>query len=113
MCVRISFHKIPLPINLYTHKNIFQDHNARQLPVWCLHFIAKNYVTFQSRQEFSKMTGNDLAFVEKHQWPPISYLQELARYEAELAQYEAQQKKCVIMWYAINIADVFVQVYFL
>ena len=111
--MRISFHKKSLSTNVYIYKNIFQDHNARQLPIWCLHFIAKNYATFQSRQEFSKLTGNDLAFVEKHQWPPSSYLQELARYEAERAEYEAKQKKCVIMWFAIRVADVFVQVYFL
>ena len=81
----------------YMHTIIFQDHNAIQLPNWCLHFIAKNFGFFEPREEFSKLTADELAFVKEHRWPPTSYLAELARYEAESAQYEAQQKKCIMM----------------
>ena len=80
-----------------------QDHNSKQLPNWCLHLIAKNYAFFKSRQEFSRLTGDDLLFVEEHQWPPISYLQELAEYEAECARAHVKaRRKCIIMWYEID-----------
>ena len=82
---------------------ILQDHNSKQLPNWCLHFIAKNYAFFKSRQEFSRLTGDDLVFVEEHKWPPISYLQELSEYEAERARAQDKaRRKCIIMWYAID-----------
>ena len=78
---------------VYRSSTTLQDHNAKQLPNWCLHFIANNYEFFESRDEFWELTADHLAFMEVHQWPPISYHQDLARYKAESARYEAQRKK--------------------
>ena len=69
----------------------FQDHNAKQLPKWCLRFIAKNYEKFKSRPEFEELTDDHRAFVEEHQWPPLSYTR-------DLEQYQAARKKCTVMW---------------
>ena len=43
-----------------------QLHNAQQLSTWCLYFIANNYATFSKRPEFSLLTGDNLAFVNKY-----------------------------------------------
>ena len=76
---------------IYNQSCYFQDHNAKQLPNWCLHFIARNYARFKSRPEFSSLKEEDRIFVEEHQWPPLSY-------QHDLAQYRAAQRKCNVMW---------------
>jgi hypothetical protein len=50
-----------------------QLHGASQLSAWCLHFISSNYVIFKDKEDFSKLTGENLDYVNQHQWPPLSY----------------------------------------
>ncbi|KAL5497563.1 hypothetical protein EMCRGX_G014056 [Ephydatia muelleri] len=57
-----------------------QLHNANQLSAWCLHFISSNYAEFSSKPEFSLLTGDNLAYVQTHQWPPVSYLEAMEEY---------------------------------
>lgn len=33
------------------------------------------------RDDFKKLVDENLAYVEEHQWPPVSYLKELAAYK--------------------------------
>ncbi len=58
-----------------------QRHNAHQLAAFCLHFIAKSYGPFSKRPEFSLLVNENLEYVEKHQWPPVSYWIALEDYE--------------------------------
>ena len=69
-------------------------HNAEQLEKWCLHFISSNYQAFKRRTEFSQLTGSTLEHVEEHQWPPVSYLKEVEKYEKRIAE---RGGKCVVM----------------
>ena len=58
-----------------------QFHNAQQLSAWCLHFISSNYLVYESKEEFSLITGDNLAHIHEHQWPPISYLKAMEEYK--------------------------------
>jgi hypothetical protein len=58
-----------------------QRHNAHQLAAFCLHFIAKSYGPFSKRPEFSLLVNENLEYVEKHQWPPVSYWIALEEYD--------------------------------
>lgn len=58
-----------------------QQHNAPQLAQFLLHFIATNYQPMKKRKEFENVQGENLRYVEEHQWPPLSYLKALEEYE--------------------------------
>jgi len=55
------------------------------------------------RPEFTTIKGEALAFIEENQWPPKSYLQELAKYETDMKAYREEidgssdDSKCVLM----------------
>uniref|UniRef100_A0A8W8N4J3 BTB domain-containing protein n=1 Tax=Magallana gigas TaxID=29159 RepID=A0A8W8N4J3_MAGGI len=68
--------------------------NAEQLSKWCLHFISTNYIAFKKRKEFSLLTGRNKKHVEEHRWPPLSYLQDVKRYEKEIKK---KGEKCSIL----------------
>ena len=74
-----------------------QMHNAHQLSAWCLHFISTNYMAFTARPEFSLLQGDNLAFVEEHQWPPKSYLTAVDEYEKKYMKSMAGKDKCRVM----------------
>jgi Rho family protein len=59
-------------------------YNADQLSGWCLHFIASNYTVFEKRSEFHQLEGDNKKHIEEHRWPPLSYLKEVSKYEAEM-----------------------------
>jgi Rho family protein len=61
------------------------------LEKWCLHFISTNYSCFKKRPEYPLLAGENLEFVEKHQWPPLSYLKAVEEYKKET------DEKCSIM----------------
>ena len=71
-----------------------QQHNATQLERWCLHFIASNYLAFVRRPEFGQLKDENIEYVEKNRWPPVSYLKAVEQYEKEMA---ARGKNCAIM----------------
>lgn len=58
-----------------------QQHNAPQLAQFCLHFIASNFQPMKKRKEFVELEGENLKYVEDHQWPPLDYLKALEEYE--------------------------------
>jgi len=62
--------------------HLAQECEAKQLAAFCLHFVSANYIPMQKRKEFENLKGANKAYVEEHQWPPKSYLEELAKYEA-------------------------------
>ena len=57
-----------------------QLHNAQQLSGWCLHFVSSNYAVFEGKEEFSLITGDNLAYVNEHRWPPLSYYHAVEEY---------------------------------
>ncbi|CAF1620758.1 unnamed protein product, partial [Didymodactylos carnosus] len=69
-----------------------QKHNANQLADFCLHFISQNYEPMSKRSEWNLLTGRNLEFIEKHRWPPLSYLQQIGEYEKMVAGTEHSDK---------------------
>lgn len=69
-----------------------QLHNAQQLSAWCLHFISSNYLVYESKEEFSLITGDNLAHVCEHQWPPISYFKAMEEYKKEYGGEEEREE---------------------
>lgn len=50
------------------------------------------------REEFSLLTGDNLKHVEENQWPPVSYLKQLAEYEKAIkAAGGDKDDKCICM----------------
>lgn len=59
-------------MHMYIHMKLFhymfslgllltsQLHNATQLSSWCLHFIASNFAVYESKEEFSLITGRSI-----------------------------------------------------
>jgi len=70
-----------------------QSCNANQLAEFCLHFLSVNYGPMKKRLEWKKLEGQNMSFVEEHQWPPVSYLKELEVYE----KATSKEEKCRIM----------------
>ena len=58
-------------------------HSASQLSAWCLHFISSNYVIFKDKEGFSKLTGENLEYINEHRWPPLSYEQAMEEYRSK------------------------------
>ena len=58
-------------------------HSASQLSAWCRHFIASNYVIFKDKEGFSKLTGENLEYINEHRWPPLSYEQAMEEYRSK------------------------------
>jgi len=73
---------------------VIQLHAAKQLEQWCLHFISTNYVAFEKRPDFDKLTGANLEYVETNRWPPVAYLNEVKEYEQRMLN---SGKSCSIM----------------
>jgi len=76
-----------------------QAHNAQQLAAFCLHFISTNYGPMQNRPEWGLLKGENLKYVEQHQWPPKSYHKKLTEYERLKAQREGRKpdESCSVM----------------
>jgi Rho family protein len=71
-----------------------QERNAMQLAAFCLHFISNNYQPMKKRPEWKTLDGDNLKYVEEHQWPPTKYLDELAKYEQAIGK---DKEKCIVM----------------
>jgi hypothetical protein len=63
--------------------NFASAREATQLEAWCLHFIASNHGPMRRRPEWTSLSPRHLAHVTTHQWPPLSYLAAVDRYEEE------------------------------
>jgi Ras-related C3 botulinum toxin substrate 1 len=67
--------------------------NANQLADFCSHFISQNYQIMKNRPEFKELSGENLEFIEKNQWPPRSYQAALAEYQKKVADKSQKKKK--------------------
>ncbi|KAA0719851.1 Rho-related BTB domain-containing protein 3 [Triplophysa tibetana] len=70
-------------------------HNADQLYVWLLHFIANNYLIFSHKPEFLELSDEEREQVERLRWPSRGYLQELSEYQQRRRQI--RKSRCNIM----------------
>ncbi|XP_056587282.1 rho-related BTB domain-containing protein 3 isoform X1 [Triplophysa dalaica] len=70
-------------------------HNAEQLYVWLLHFIANNYLIFSHKPEFLELSDEEREQVERLRWPSRGYLQELSEYQQRRRQI--RKSRCSIM----------------
>lgn len=52
-----------LALKLFFSINDFQCHNAEQLYVWLLHFIANNYLIFSHKPDFLELSGQSLCLL--------------------------------------------------
>jgi hypothetical protein len=69
---------------------------VRSALAFCLHFIASNYQPMSKRPEFSTLADDNLEYIETNQWPPKSYLEELAVYEKAIKETD-KDAKCICM----------------
>eukprot|EP00735_Rhodelphis_limneticus_P014700 TRINITY_DN8772_c0_g1::TRINITY_DN8772_c0_g1_i1::g.23869::m.23869 TRINITY_DN8772_c0_g1::TRINITY_DN8772_c0_g1_i1::g.23869 ORF type:complete len:772 (-),score=142.47,sp/P34147/RACA_DICDI/38.57/4e-90,sp/P34147/RACA_DICDI/43.85/9e-27,Ras/PF00071.17/9e-43,BTB/PF00651.26/2.5e-05,BTB/PF00651.26/4e-17,BTB/PF00651.26/1,BTB/PF00651.26/9.6e+03,Miro/PF08477.8/1e-10,BACK/PF07707.10/3.3e+03,BACK/PF07707.10/0.035,Polyoma_coat2/PF00761.15/0.24,Polyoma_coat2/PF00761.15/1.6e+03,Ndc1_Nup/PF09531.5/16 TRINITY_DN8772 len=69
-----------------------QLHGSTQLTAFCLHFISVNYEPMSKRPEFQRLEGSNLDHVTEHRWPPLSYYDDVARYEAEMEAFDSSHK---------------------
>ncbi|KAK7143254.1 hypothetical protein R3I93_014419 [Phoxinus phoxinus] len=70
-------------------------HNADQLYVWLLHFIANNYLIFSHKPDFLELSDEEREQVERLRWPSRGYLQELSEYQQRRRQI--RKSRCSIM----------------
>ncbi|KAJ8395567.1 hypothetical protein AAFF_G00030480 [Aldrovandia affinis] len=70
-------------------------HNADQLYVWLLHFIANNYLIFSHKPDFLELSEEEREQVERLRWPSRGYLQELSEYQQRRRQL--RKSRCVVM----------------
>lgn len=73
-----------------------QQHNASQLSKFLLHFISNNYEPMSKRSEFTLLQGKNLEYINEHRWPPLSYLDEVAKYEKAVKGTD-NESKCNVM----------------
>lgn len=71
-----------------------QSYNANQLAAFCMHFISQNYQPMKGRPEFEHLVGENLKYIEEHQWPPVSYLKKLEEFEKIAGK---NGKNCIVM----------------
>jgi len=85
-------------IDLIGLLHLAQQNNANQLAAFCLHFISNNYQPMKKRSEWSSLAGENLKYIEEHQWPPVSYLKQLEEYESKMKASGAGNKEnCSVM----------------
>ena len=50
-----------------------QMYNADQLSGYLLRVVANDFHALKETEEFQKLTVENVAYVRKHGWPPLSY----------------------------------------
>ncbi|XP_041748057.1 rho-related BTB domain-containing protein 3 [Coregonus clupeaformis] len=70
-------------------------HNAEQLYVWLLHFIANNYLIFSHKPDFLELSDEEREQVERLRWPSRGYLQELSEYQQR--RRKLKKSRCLVM----------------
>ncbi|XP_071017633.1 rho-related BTB domain-containing protein 3-like [Oncorhynchus clarkii lewisi] len=70
-------------------------HNAEQLYVWLLHFIANNYLIFSHKPDFLELSEEEREQVERLRWPSRGYLQELSEYQQR--RRKLKKSRCLVM----------------
>ncbi|TWW61726.1 Rho-related BTB domain-containing protein 3 [Takifugu flavidus] len=70
-------------------------HNAEQLYIWLLHFIANNYLIFSHKPDFLELSEEEREQVERLRWPSRGYLQELNEYQQR--RRKLRKSRCTVM----------------
>ncbi|MEQ2248326.1 hypothetical protein ILYODFUR_018076 [Ilyodon furcidens] len=70
-------------------------HNAEQLYIWLLHFIANNYLIFSHKPDFLELSEEEREQVERLRWPSRGYLQELSEYQQQ--RRKLRKSRCLVM----------------
>ncbi|XP_048876819.1 rho-related BTB domain-containing protein 3 [Brienomyrus brachyistius] len=70
-------------------------HNADQLYVWLLHFIANNYLIFSHKPDFMELSEEEREQVERLRWPSRGYLQQLSEYQQ--CRRQLRKSRCSVM----------------
>ncbi|XP_072315628.1 rho-related BTB domain-containing protein 3 [Eucyclogobius newberryi] len=70
-------------------------HNAEQLYVWLLHFMANNYLIFSHKPDFMELSEEERDTVERLRWPSRGYLQELSEYQQK--RRKLRKSRCAVM----------------
>ncbi|XP_028261296.1 rho-related BTB domain-containing protein 3 isoform X1 [Parambassis ranga] len=70
-------------------------HNAEQLYIWLLHFIANNYLIFSHKPDFLELSEEEREQVERLRWPSRGYLQELSEYQRR--RRKLRKSRCIVM----------------
>lgn len=90
-------------INIIDLLLLSQLHNAGQLSGWCLHFISSNYLVFENKDQFKQLETENKEYIEKHRWPPVSYLEAMEEYQRqygsdeEISKGKRKREKCSVM----------------
>ena len=58
-----------------------QLHNADWLSGFLLHFVASHFQTFETTGQLQKLTGQNLNYVMRYQWPPLSYVNSMKEWK--------------------------------
>ena len=75
-----------------------QLHNANQLSGFLLHFVASNFEAFEKMEEFQKLTGENLSYVNEHRWPPLSYINAMEEWKEKCGVAKnSSNRKCSVM----------------
>ena len=86
------------------YANLFTDllhnaqlHNADQLSVFLLHFIATNFITFEENNELKKLTEENLSYVHELHGPPAYYINAVKQWKEKYTVKYSSRKNCVLM----------------
>eukprot|EP01113_Clastostelium_recurvatum_P017139 TRINITY_DN2004_c0_g1_i1.p1 TRINITY_DN2004_c0_g1~~TRINITY_DN2004_c0_g1_i1.p1 ORF type:complete len:614 (+),score=151.93 TRINITY_DN2004_c0_g1_i1:176-1843(+) len=63
-----------------------QLYNAPQLEAFMKHFLSTNFQPIKDRNEYAELSAENKAYLEEHQWPPLSYLKAVAEYEKAIGK---------------------------
>ena len=76
-------------------------HNADQLSDFLLHFVANHFQIFERTGQLQKLTGEDVNYVMKHQWPPLSYVNSMKewkeKYGKDVEKSKTTKNNCKVM----------------
>jgi len=82
-------------IAIFGHKTILvttgllfdaQLHNADQLSGFLLHFISSNYLAFEPTEQFQRLKGDNLSYVQDHRWPPLTYIKAMEEWKEKYGE---------------------------
>jgi len=65
-----------------------QQAGAQQLEAFMKHFCCTNFGPISQRADFAQLSSENKKYIDENQWPPKSYLQEVANYEKAIAKLQ-------------------------
>jgi small GTP-binding protein len=84
-----------------------EQHRGTLISAFLRHFIATNYGPMKNRAEWEDLESSPdtLQYIEQHKWPPQSYLDELAAYEAKVAKKQGVLGRFTSSLFAVNVKN--------